>query len=260
MGQAVSRIKSRRSHQPANASSQALHQHQEISRPEPPRRLTHISELIDIDQLIRHQRSSSSPTDNPPDNTLFTPEETTPTYTDDDRVAAASPVMMIQSPSGNILSPQQYLGRPDRVMTLEERKNSIRSNTERRIRVHETLSREGPRTEALLRAAEALRTTEARALHRRKSSDDEEGRGDKKEDDGFVPAQEAQEQPVVGINNLAENEKKESLNHPKRRKPKPKKGRLSCLIQFWRSRWSRHAGCTSGSPEIGLISLLFGMH
>lgn len=110
MGQAISRTKPRRSHQPTNASQNALHQG--ISRPEPPRPLTHISELIDIDQLIR-QRSSS--TDLPPDNTLFTED---PTTTDD----GAAPPVMIQSPSGHILSPQQYLERPDRVMTLEERK------------------------------------------------------------------------------------------------------------------------------------------
>lgn len=62
---------------------------------------------------------------------------------------------MILSPSGNILSPQQHFERPDRVTTLEERKNPIRSNTDRRIRVHQ--SREGLR-------AEALRTG---ALHRK---------------------------------------------------------------------------------------------
>lgn len=185
MGQAISRTKPRRSHQPANASQYALHQ--EISRPAPPRRLTHISELIDIDQLIRQR---SSPTDTP--DTLFTEDPTT-----DD---GAAPVM-IQSPSGHILSPQQYLERPDRVMTLEERKISIRSNTERRIRVHK--SREGLR-------AEALRTG---ALHG-KSSD--EGRD---KEDVFVPAQEPAGQDLA---------KEESFN-PKR---KPKKRRLSCL-NFW---------------------------
>lgn len=191
MGQAISRIKSRRSHQPANAS-QALHH--EISRPEPPRRLTHISELIDIDQLIRQR---SSPTDTP--DTLFTEE----TLTDD---GAAS--VMIQSPSGNILSPQQYLERPDRVMTLEERKNSIRSNTEKRIRVHK--SREALR-------AEALRTG---PLHRQIS---DEGRHNKEDADAFSVL--AQDEEPVG-KNLAE---REILNQ----KGKPKKGRLSCLNFFW---------------------------
>lgn len=88
-------------------------------------------------------------------------------------------------------------------MTLEERKNFIRSNTERRIRVHE--SREGLR-------AEALRTG---ALRRKKSSD-VEGRD---KEDVFVLA----EEPVG--QDLAEEE---SFN-PKR---KPKKRRLSCL-SFW---------------------------
>lgn len=185
MGQAISKPEPRRSHQPANASQYALHQ--AISHPEPPRRLTHISELIDIDQLIRQR---SSPTDTP--DTLFTEDPPT-----DD---GAAPVM-IQSPSGNILSPQQYLERPDRVMTLEERKNLIRSNTERRIRVHE--SREGLR-------AEALRT----GALRRKSSDEARDM-----EDVFVVAQE----PVGQA--LAE---KESFN-PKR---EPKKRRLSCL-NFW---------------------------
>lgn len=182
MGQAISKAKPRRSHQPANASQYVLHQ--TISRPEPPRRLTRISELIDLDQFIRQR---SSPTDTP--DTLFT--EHPPT---DD---GAAPVM-IQSPSGNILSPQQYLERPDRVMTLEERKSSIRSNTERRIRVHE--SREALRTGAL----------------RRKSSD--EGRD---VEDVFVLAQEP-----VG-QDLAE---KESFN-PKR---KPKNRRLK-LLKFLES-------------------------
>lgn len=206
MGQAISRIKPRRSHQPTNAS-QALHH--EISRPEPPRRLTHISELIDIDQLIRQR--SSPPTDDTKD-TLFTEEEA-PT-TDD---GAAASVMMIQSPSGNILSPQQYLERPDRVMTLEERKNSIRSNTERRIRVHE--SREALRAEALLR-------TTAGALHRQKKISDEEDRHNKEDDaDAFFVLAQDEEEPVG--KNLAE---REILNG---QKGKPKKGRLSCLSFFW---------------------------
>ncbi len=221
MGQAISKANPRRSHQPANASQYALHQ--AISHPEPPRRLTHISELIDIDQLIRQR---SSPTDTP--DTLFTEDPTT-----DD---GAAPVM-IQSPSGNILSPQQYLERPDRVMTLEERKNSIRSNTERRIRVHE--SREGLRAEALrtralrrkssdegrsnterlIRVQESREGLRAEAFRtgalRRKSSD--EGRD---MEDVFVLAQEP-----VG-QDLAE---KERFN-PKR---KPKKRRLSCLNFCW---------------------------
>lgn len=182
MGQANSKAKSRRAHQPANASL-----HQAISHPEPPSRLTHISELIDIDQLIRQ---ASSPTDTP--DTLLTKD----LPTDDE----STPVM-IQSPSGNILSPQQYLERPDRVMTLEERKNLIRSNTERRIRVHE--SREGLR-------AEALRTGSLRG----KSSDEARDK-----EDVCVAAQE----PVSRA--LAE---KERFN-PKR---EPKKRRLGCL-DFW---------------------------
>lgn len=51
MGQAYSKTNSRKAHQPANSSQYALHQ--AISYPEPPRRLTHISELINIDQLMR---------------------------------------------------------------------------------------------------------------------------------------------------------------------------------------------------------------
>lgn len=182
MGQVISKAKPRRSHQPATASQHALHQ--AISHPEPPRRLTHISELIDIDQLIRQR---SSPTDTP--DTFFTEDPPT-----DD---GAAPVM-IQSPSGNILSPQQYLERPDRVMTLEERKNLIRSNTERRIRIHE--SREGLR-------AEALRTG---ALHK-KSIDEARDK-----EDVLVVAPEPVSQALA---------EKESFN-PKR---KPKKRRLSCL-------------------------------
>ncbi len=53
--------------------------------------------------------------------------------------------MMIQSPSGNMLSPQQYWERPDRKMTLAERKKLIRSNTEKHIRMrgrHEVLAGE----------------------------------------------------------------------------------------------------------------------
>lgn len=202
MGQAISRTKPRRSHQPANASHHALHQG--ISRPEPPRRLTHISELIDIDQLIR-QRSST--TDLPPDDSPFTED---PTTTD---VGAAPPVM-IQSPSGHILSSQQYLERPDRVMTLEERKNSIRSNTERRIRFHE--SREGLR-------AEATRTPRA-LLRGRKSSADDKGRVDQGED-VFVLAQE----PIGGQDDLAN---REEIFMNLKRKPK-KKRRLSCCSDFW---------------------------
>ena len=196
MGQAISRTKPHRSHQPANASQDALHQG--ISGREPPRRLSHFCEIIDIDQLIRQ---TISPTDVPPDNTLFTED---PPTTDD----GAGPPVMIQSPSGHILSPRQYLERPDRVMTLEERKNSIRSNTERRIRVHES-------RECL--CAEALRTPGA-LLRGRKSSADE-GRDDK--EDVFVLAQEP-----VGPD-LAN--KAESFN-PKR---KQKKRRLSCCSDFW---------------------------
>lgn len=176
MGQANSKAKSRRAHQPANASL-----HHPISHPEPPRRLTHISELIDIDQLIRQ---ASSPTDTP--DTLLPKDLPT-----DDEL---TPVM-IQSPSGNILSPQQYLERPDRVMTLEERKNLIRSNTERRIRIHE--SRESLRTGSL----------------RGKSSDEARVKED------VVAAQE----PVIRA--LAEKERFD----PKR---EPKKCRLGCL-DFW---------------------------
>ncbi|MCJ1345669.1 hypothetical protein MMC31_003878 [Peltigera leucophlebia] len=179
MGQVNCKPNFRRAHQPANASQYAPHQ--AISHPEPPRRLTHISELIDIDQLIRQ---GSSPTD-------------TQDLSADDELAP----VMIQSPSGNILSPQQYLERPDRVMTLEERKNLIRSNTERRIRVHE--SREGLR-------AEALRTGPLRG----KSSDEARDK-----EDVFVVAQE----PVSQA--LAENER----SNPKRG---PKKRRLGCL-DFW---------------------------
>lgn len=86
-------------------------------------------------------------------------------------------------------------------MTLEERKNLIRSNTERRIRVHE--SREGLR-------AEALRTGPLRG----KSSDEARDK-----EDVFVVAQE----PVSQA--LAENER----SNPKRG---PKKRRLGCL-DFW---------------------------
>ena len=189
MGQANSKPKSRRAHQPANVSQSSIHQ--EISSPEPPRRLNHISELIDIDQLIRQ---GGSPTNTP--DTLFT--KGLPT---DDEPAP----MMIQSPSGNILSLQQYLERPDRVMTLEERKNLIRSNTERRIRVHE--SRDGLRAEAL------------RAGALQGKSIDEVRDTVRDTEDVFVLA----EEPV----NQALAEKK-SLN-PKR---KPKKRRLGCL-DFW---------------------------
>lgn len=86
-------------------------------------------------------------------------------------------------------------------MTLEERKNLIRSNTERRIRVHE--SREGLR-------AEALRTGSLRG----KSSDEARDK-----EDLCVATQE----PVSRA--LAE---KERFN-PKR---EPKKRRLGCL-DFW---------------------------
>ena len=187
MGQANSKAKSHRAHQPANASL-----HHAISNPEPPRRLTHISELIDIDQLIRQ---ASSPSDTP--DTLLPKDLPTDN--------GSTPVM-IQSPSGNILSPQQYLERPDRVMTLEERKNLIRSNTERRIRVHE--SREGLRAEAL--RAEALRTGSLRG----KSSDEARDK-----EDVCVAAQEPASRALA---------EKERFN-PKR---EPKKRRLGCL-DFW---------------------------
>ena len=180
MGQAYSKINSRRAHQPANASQSTLHQ--AISHPEPPRRLTHISELIDIDQLMRQ---GGIPNITP--DTLFTKD----LPTDDE----STPVI-IQSPSGNILSPQQYLERPDRVMTLEERKDLIRSNTERRIRVHE--SREGLRAEAL----------------RGKSSDEARQKGDVN-----VAAQEPAHQPLADRKSFA----------PKRQ---PKKHRLGCF-DFW---------------------------
>lgn len=183
MGQAYSKINSHRAHQPANASQSTLHQ--AISHPEPPRRLTHISELIDIDQLMRQ---GSIPTINP--DSLFTKD----LPTDDE----STPVI-IQSPSGNILSPQQYLERPDRVMTLEERKDLIRSNTERRIRVHE--SREGLRAEAL----------------RGKSRDEA-----REKEDVVVAAQEPAHQALADRKSFA----------PKR---KPKKHRLGCF-DFW-SRW-----------------------
>lgn len=184
MGQSNSKTKSRGAHQSANASQYSLHQ--TISDPEPPRRLTHISELIEIDQLI-----GNSPTDTL--NTLLT---------QDLPVDNEPPPVMIQSPSGNILSTQQYMERPDRVMTLEERKNLIRSNTERHIRVHE--SGEGLRTEA-------LRTGALRVEH------SDEAR-DKKS--VFVVARKPVSQPLA---------EKETLS-PKRARTKR---RLGCLIFCW---------------------------
>lgn len=186
MGQACSKNNSRRAHQHANASQFALHK--AISHPEPPRRLNHISELINIDQLMRQ---GAIPTD-----TLDTLSTKYPPAVDE-----SSPVI-IQSPSGNILSPQQYLERPDRVMTLEERKNLIRSNTERRIRVHESC--EGLCTESL-RAGAALPG---------KSSDEAQEKVD-----FMVAAQEPAYQDSAD---------KKSF-YPKR---KSKKRRLGCL-DFW---------------------------
>lgn len=148
-------------------------------------RLTYISELIDIDQLIC-QKSSS--TDLSPDNILFTKDLTT---TDDETAS----LVMIQFPSRHILSPQQYLERSDRVMTLEKKKNLIQSNMERRIQVHK--SRKGLRAKALCTP---------RALLRGRKSSADKGRNDKK--DVFVLAEES-----VGPD-LAN--KKESFN-PKRK-------------------------------------------
>ena len=44
-----------------------------------------------------------------------------------------SPRLMVESPSGNLLSPAEYRRRPDRKLTVAERKQAIQEETRRKI-------------------------------------------------------------------------------------------------------------------------------
>lgn len=103
---------------------------QEISTPAQPRHLTRISELIDLDELFYEEEPSST----------TSPESNGSPYSSSPYTNRQSKRVIVQSPSGSILSPHEYMQRPDRKMTLEERKELIRSNTRSQIQLREAYS------------------------------------------------------------------------------------------------------------------------
>ena len=129
MGQVKSKIK--RKVPLANSENPPNVEGHEISTPAAPRHLTRISELIDLQELLVHESELPDPPSSPgsPSSASFP-------------LTAGPSSRLVQSPSGNMLSPQEYMNRPDRIMTLEERKQIIRSNTEKQIQMEEEAERE----------------------------------------------------------------------------------------------------------------------
>lgn len=144
MGQTKSKVDPISSHPPA--SIREISTVEEISTPAPPRHITRLSELIDLRDLFE----AESPTPTAPNSPTFPTSLASTTLPNSPNSAnfpdssgspnSLSPLttrrsksVMVQSPSGNILSPQEFLQRPDRKLTMEERKQSIRINTENQI-------------------------------------------------------------------------------------------------------------------------------
>lgn len=151
MGQSQSKVNPTISHPLASAVESSTAE--EISTPAPPRHITRLSELIDLRDLFEADgptpdspdsptsptspTSSSSPTSTNFPNSPESPSSISPLTT------RRSKPVLVQSPSGNVLSPQEFLRRPDRKLTLEERKQSIRMNTEIQIQQQQSSGGKG---------------------------------------------------------------------------------------------------------------------
>lgn len=149
MGQSKSKLGPITSNQ--HASTEDVSTVEEITTPAPPRHITRLSELIDYNDLFEAESADPDSSDSP-DSPISPTSPTTPispnsvnSYTLPGSPTSISRLttrpsksVLVQSPSGQILSAQEYLQRPDRQLTLEERKMSIRLNTELGIQKHES--------------------------------------------------------------------------------------------------------------------------
>lgn len=136
MGQTQSKRDSTASSQPLSTTAAdnlttAISQNQSshsIAYPAAPRTLTRLSELIDPYELLNAE--------------ITTTTSTSPVNSSEASQQAPSPTnstkrVMIQSPSGNMLSASEFLERPDRKLTLAERKKAIEQRTRQKIETTE---------------------------------------------------------------------------------------------------------------------------
>lgn len=127
MGQIKSKHDSNASSQPlTNTASDSLtaaishnQSSQSISYPAAPRTLTRLSELIDPYELF------GADTISPMISSEASPQASSP--------ADSTKRVMVQSPSGNMLSASEFLERPDRKLTLAERRKAIEERTRHKI-------------------------------------------------------------------------------------------------------------------------------
>ncbi|MCJ1463599.1 hypothetical protein MMC07_002207 [Pseudocyphellaria aurata] len=167
MGQHKSKVAPVTSDPALANNAEASSTEEEISTPAPPRHINRFSELIDFNELFEEEEEEEeeersptvgSPTSHVSPSSPTSPSSpgspTWPTWPSSPNSASfadspGSPSslaplttrrpkrVMVQSPSGQILTPLEFLQRPDRALTIEERKQSIRLNTASQIRLAE---------------------------------------------------------------------------------------------------------------------------
>ena len=149
MGQEHSKRSSAVSTKPLTSNSQssiAPEQANDITRPAPPRRIHHLSELINLDELF-----PSNP------DTLSSHQDPTTHPKPPSRART-----LVQSPSGQELDAYQYLNRADRPLTLQERQARITERLEQESRL------EGERRREYLRTMQAKEAIERKKRKKRK--------------------------------------------------------------------------------------------
>ncbi|KAI4209260.1 MAG: hypothetical protein LQ351_007800 [Letrouitia transgressa] len=117
-----------------------------ISAPEPPRRLLHLSELLDIREMLANDdigpaeaatAAVGPSSDNANNNTNINTNGSTSTGTlitgkdKYDGTGTGTARLIVHSPSGQALDPLAYSMRPDRPLTMAERRERIREGVRR---------------------------------------------------------------------------------------------------------------------------------
>ena len=104
-----------------------------ITPPAISREITRFSEILDPREVLQNEIYNVTPTRSKP-----------PTH---DRNMPAKPIKgIVQSPSGNALSPEEFLVRPNRPLAIWERQEAIIQGTREAIARHEAENRTGRRS------------------------------------------------------------------------------------------------------------------
>lgn len=108
-----------------------------ITAPAPTRQIHRLSDIIDPADILEYEQDAYSPLGG-----MDTPTKVNGLP---GRRTTLGGKALVESPSGQKLGYREYVNRPDRLLTLEERKQKIRENTLREIERWESESRAGTR-------------------------------------------------------------------------------------------------------------------